>query len=73
MTTWKKNVLLRLCLRHPHNAAMRSPTHGLTFVEYYLLDVVGVLLGCLLFVLALLLLLARCLCRACRRTKQKEE
>jgi hypothetical protein len=42
-------------------------------VEYYLLDVAGVLLGCLLFVLSLLLFLARCLCRACRRTKQKEE
>ena len=52
---------------------MRSPAHNLSFVEFYLLDVAAVLLGSLLLVLLLLVGLARCLCRASGKSKQKKE
>jgi len=52
-------------LRHPHNPGMVSPTHDLWWFQYFLLDVIAVILLGLVISLVLLFLLLWGLCRVC--------
>ena len=63
--TWWMEYLLR----HPGNVAMRSPVHDLAWHQYFLLDVILVLLVGAGAVVWVAVALVRCCC--CRQHKQK--
>ena len=65
--TWWMEYLLR----HPGNVAMRSPVHDLAWHQYFLLDVIFVLLAGAGAVVGAVVAVVRC-CR-CRRHKQKDK
>ena len=52
-------------LRHPHNPGMVSPTQDLWWYQYFLLDVIAVILLGVVIVSVLLLLLLWGLCKGC--------
>jgi len=52
-------------LRHPHNPGMVSPTQDLWWFQYFLLDVIAVILLGVVIVLVLLFLLLWGLCKGC--------
>lgn len=62
---------LEYLLRHPHNRGMRSPTFQLNWIQYNLLDVLGVCFMVLALVCLVLLKIFNLCCG--RRTKQKKE
>ena len=61
---------LEYLLRHPHNTDMRPHTHHLNWAQYFLLDVLAVILTVLLVFIIIIVKIARLCC--CRR-KQKQE
>ena len=60
---------LEYLLRHPGNPGMLSPTHKLYWFQYFLLDILSVVL----FVLLLLSFMMYKLCYCCFRKKEKIE
>ena len=63
---------LEYLLRHPHNTSMKPHTHNLSWVQYFLLDVIFVVLSTILFLIFVLVKLVRCCC--CRnRNKSKKD
>ena len=63
-------TLHRTLLRHPHNKKMRSPVHDLAWYQYFLIDVI-----CLVVVAITLLafVLVKCVLTLCLPTKVKRE
>ena len=63
---------LEYLLRHPHNTSMKPHTHNLSWVQYFLLDVISVIVFILALILLLLVKLVRCCC--CRgKDKSKKD
>ena len=63
---------LEYLLRHPHNTSMRPHTHNLYWFQYFLLDVMAVLLIVLSAVILLIIKLLQCCCSR-QRNKNKTE
>merc|ERR1719318_246247 len=63
---------LEYLLRHPGNKDMRSPALDLYWFQYFLLDVILVILATVLTALALVYLASRFCCRLCKRKLKKE-
>ena len=53
---------LEYLLRHPHNTSMKPYTHNLYWFQYFLLDVMAVLLIVLSAVILLIIKLLQCCC-----------
>ena len=62
---WWIECMLEYLFRHPHNPGMVSPTHDLWWFQYFLLDVIAVILLGVVIVLVLFILLLWGLCRGC--------
>ena len=63
---------LEYLLRHPHNTNMRPHTHNLYWFQYFLLDIMAVLLLTLTSVILLILKLLKCCCSR-QKSKDKKE
>ena len=63
---------LEYLLRHPHNTNMKPHTHNLSWVQYFLLDVIFVVLSTILFLIFVLVKLVRCCCCGNRNKSKKD-
>ena len=63
---------LEYLLRHPHNNNMKPHTHNLSWVQYFLIDVIAVILSSILLVLFVVVKLVRCCCCG-KKSKSKKD
>ena len=63
---------LEYLLRHPHNTNMKPHTHNLYWFQYFLLDILAVLLLTLTAVIILVVKLLKCCCSR-QKSKNKTE
>jgi len=64
---------LEYLLRHPHNARMRSPAKDLYWFQYFLLDILAVMLGVLYIVYKIVRATVSCFCTFCCPSKYKQK